>query len=234
MVKLMKHSQGNCYALHDIRHNGENVELTSFKRACVLVPHPDDEAIGCGGLIAALTASGCEVHTILASNGSGGPDAPFNASAIRLKEFEKSVGILGAQEYERLLLEDSMLSKHREIMLKMLKEHILRLQPDLLITPWSGDPHPDHNALAMCTEELTAAFGLAIIEYEVWAPLKPTHALDITDFISIKEKAIQAHVTALRFGNYLNAAIGLAKYRTLLLPFHSENRKYVEAFRYKA
>ena len=45
------------------------------KSAIVLAPHPDDEVLGCGGLIAATLAAGAEVQLVIVSDGAQGGDA---------------------------------------------------------------------------------------------------------------------------------------------------------------
>lgn len=225
----MPHSTEPKYTLQGL-NGSPNISLSSFRRALVLVPHPDDEAIGCGGLISALVKTGCDVLTLLVSDGSGGPDAPFNASTARLDEFKQSIGILGAQELNRLMLEDSNLVAYETALREQIKKHILKCTPDLIIAPWLGDSHPDHSVIAVCSSELSNELDLSLIAYEVWTPLKPTHALDITAVSKEKRKAIQAHKTALLFGNYVAASMGLAQYRSLLLPFQNNFDIYAEAF----
>jgi LmbE family N-acetylglucosaminyl deacetylase len=225
----MPHSTEAKYTLQGL-NGSPNISLSSFHRALVLVPHPDDEAIGCGGLISALVKEGCDVFTLLVSDGSGGPDAPFNASNVRLDEFQRSIEILGAQELNRLMLEDSNLVTHKIVLREQIKKHILQCSPDLIIAPWLGDSHPDHSVIGVCASDLSKELDLSLIAYEVWTPLKPTHALDITPVSKKKREAIQAHKTALRFGNYVNASMGLAQYRSLLLPFQNNLDVYAEVF----
>jgi len=225
----MPHSTVVKYTLQGLA-GSPNISLSSFQRALVLVPHPDDEAIGCGGLISSLVKAGCEVLTLLVSDGSGGPGAPFNASATRLNEFKQSIGILGGQELNRLMLEDSNLVAYKITLREQIKKHILQCTPDLIIAPWLGDSHPDHSVIGVCASDLSDELNLSLIAYEVWTPLKPTHALNITVVSKEKRKAIQAHKTALLFGNYVNASMGLAQYRSLLLPFQNNVDIYAEAF----
>mgnify|MGYP001141634875 CR=1 FL=1 len=49
----------------------------------VIASHPDDEVLGCGGLLARLTAAGTSVRVVFLSDGSGGeePGADRAASA---------------------------------------------------------------------------------------------------------------------------------------------------------
>ncbi|WP_449369647.1 PIG-L deacetylase family protein [Thiomonas sp.] len=208
-----------------------DLPLSRYRRALVAVPHPDDEAIGCGGLIACLAAQGCDVQLLLATDGSGGPDAPFNAVEIRVAEYARSAAILGARERARLMLPDSALRRNFVQLKRQTASHVRDFAPDLLIAPAIDDPHPDHAALASCMAALAFDLALPLITYEVWAPIQATHVLDIAPYLESKRQAIQVHQTALRFGNYLRAALGLAEYRSLLLPFRPGVDLYAEAYK---
>ena len=53
------------------------VDLTGSAAVLVVAPHPDDETLGAGGLIAAAADAGLPVHVVLVSLGEGShPDSP--------------------------------------------------------------------------------------------------------------------------------------------------------------
>ncbi len=52
--------------------------------------------------------------------------------------------------------------------------------------------------------------------------------VDITQTLETKKAALQCHETALHYGNYLEAMLGLNAYRALYLP--SDQRRWAEAF----
>jgi LmbE family N-acetylglucosaminyl deacetylase len=58
--------------------------LTGEGGVLVLVAHPDDEALLCGGTIAALCAGGCSVQVVCFSDGGQGRDAAFSAACGEL------------------------------------------------------------------------------------------------------------------------------------------------------
>lgn len=218
--------------LHSLDHGvTPDIPLSGYRSALVAVPHPDDEAIGCGGLIACLAAQGCDVQLLLATDGSGGPDAPFNAVEIRAAEYAKSAAILRARERARLMFPDAALWRNFDQLTLQAAAHVREFAPDLLIAPAIEDLHPDHAALASCMAALARDMALPLITYEVWAPIQATHVLDIAPYLGTKIRAIQAHQTALQFGNYLRAALGLAEYRSLLLPYRRSVDLYAEAYK---
>jgi LmbE family N-acetylglucosaminyl deacetylase len=65
--------------------------------------------------------------------------------------------------------------------------------------------------------------------FEIWSPLPASHVLDITNLMDVKMQALKAHETALRFGNYLEAMMGLAAYRGINLPYRG-TPSYAEAY----
>ena len=88
----------------------EHLSLPAGHLLCVVAPHPDDESIGCGGLIALWSAAGRPVQVVFLTKGESGsrkvrdprlPQAEREASAralreIRSAEAEAALDILGA------------------------------------------------------------------------------------------------------------------------------------------
>lgn len=87
----------------------EMPEPVSSDRILVVAPHPDDETLGCGGLIEQAVAAGADVHVILMTNGDaselaailGEREFPLNARAYldlgkrRQEESLKALALLG-------------------------------------------------------------------------------------------------------------------------------------------
>ena len=53
------------------------------ERLLVLAPHPDDEVIGCGGLVALHLRDGRKVHVVVATDGAQAGDAAQRESESR-------------------------------------------------------------------------------------------------------------------------------------------------------
>jgi LmbE family N-acetylglucosaminyl deacetylase len=78
------------------------LELDSVGSALVIAPHPDDESIGCGGLIALLRRRNAKVWVCIATDGAGShPNSPSvpprQLAAIRGREAIAALGILGVK-----------------------------------------------------------------------------------------------------------------------------------------
>ena len=65
------------------------------KRLAIIVAHPDDEALGCGGTILKMKKYGAEIHLLVLSQGFGSRIySTMNAGEIRNKGFEKALNFL--------------------------------------------------------------------------------------------------------------------------------------------
>ncbi|MDB5818987.1 MAG: family deacetylase [Rhizobacter sp.] len=168
-----------------------------FLEACgptlVIAPHPDDESIGCGGLIARLRAAEVPVHVVLMSDGAmSHPHSElFDAAArrsLREAEMRHALELLGvARGHLRTLgLPDGDVPARSSAASESagsgpcdfrftqavtdLHALIFELAPTTIVMPWRRDPHPDHRA---CWSIATAAcLELEAVprtlEYLVW------------------------------------------------------------------
>lgn len=204
------------------------LDLAGARRALVIAPHPDDETLGCGGTLARLAPT-CDIHVLLVTNGDGGGGLPPETSAVRKQEMAAAVRTLGiANDVLHLdepdgRFDDSM--SFREALAAIVQ----RLQPDWVFLPWLGDSHPDHSRISRASSEVLRRSGVEqVLYYETWNPVPATHVVDITPVLETKKAAVLCHATALKYGNYLDAMLGLNAYRALYLP--PGERRWAEAF----
>src|SRR5207253_7141074 len=114
------------------------------ERLLVLAPHPDDEAIGCGGLVAQHLREGRKVRVVIATSGAEAGDA-----AAREEESRRGLGLLGeGVDLELYRLPDRHLGQHSEELLAKLHNTMLGFAPDLIAVPSPIEIHPDHLALS--------------------------------------------------------------------------------------
>lgn len=184
----------------------------------VVAPHPDDESLGCGGLIAASVRSGERVHTVFVTD--GGASHRNSASwtrtqlaARREEEALEALKRLGAERSARsfLRLPDADMPSPNSSAYMVAKAHltsILRhLSPALVIVPWRRDPHCDHrDSWALVMDSLSAAdHSCEILEYAIWLDElglqedrpRPSEmerlSFDISDVMDAKRHAVRAH-----------------------------------------
>jgi LmbE family N-acetylglucosaminyl deacetylase len=199
------------------------------ERLLVLAPHPDDEVIGCGGLVALHLREGRKVHVVVATDGAQAGDA-----AQRDSESRAALASLGNATIEFLRFPDRNLADARELDVRTAA--ILReWKPDLIAVPSPLEIHPDHVALSRAFCDLIARDAslfadLAVARvafYEVSAPLRPNVLLDITSVADAKYAAIAAHASQSAIRDYTSYARGLNTWRTMTLPPHV---KFAEAY----
>ena len=196
--------------------------LTSAERIFIVAPHPDDETLGCGGLIASTVERGGSVFTLFVTDGGASHPESSAWSRRRLvterqKEAEEALGILGAGDQPRafLRLRDTEIPKPDTPQWQPLVASVIKLlvefDPDLIVLPWRRDPHCDHRD---AHELMTAALDLAgspaeCIEYAIWLDelgaeedFPVSGEVDRIEFPigqhqALKEAALKAHATQL-------------------------------------
>ncbi|WP_373516261.1 PIG-L deacetylase family protein, partial [Pricia sp.] len=123
----------------------------------VLAPHPDDESLGCGGLIALLRESGNSVTVIFVTSGSASHSSITHPASIlsKMRELEaiRACSVLGVRikDIHFLRAPDSKLGGLRETALSLLAEEITGVYErgyfSAIALPWRRDPHPDHQVV---------------------------------------------------------------------------------------
>lgn len=173
-----------------------------------LLAHPDDEAVAAGGTIRLLANQGNEVIVVLATKGEAG-----EGQADRLKEFERSCGILGITKTEVLNFKDGEINN--KIVWGGLElafiDAIEKYQPDAVITfdhsGWYF--HLDHVGVSIAAlravQRAKHKVGTLLFTlfhppgikikwpYVYQQPLPVTHMVEVKSVIKKKIQAIKAH-----------------------------------------
>lgn len=225
--RLMRKSK---YSAEPLCPLPQRINIENFGKVQIFVPHPDDESIGCGGLLALLAQQGCDIQAVLVTDGSGAGELPDTAKSERHAEFIAALHTLGINNYRFLDFPDGEV-QHSEELRAALSGSIKEFKPDSLLMPSVLDLHRDHRVIAheLLNESKKISCIRQVVQYEIWCPLPITHIIDITGVANIKWQAINQHKTALKYGEYLTASEGLARYRALLLgPFG--NPQFAEGY----
>lgn len=179
-------------------------------RTVVLAPHPDDESLGCGGLLALLAQAGCQPHVVVVTDGAQSHPGsaaypPARLRALREEEAREAARHLGCT-IGFLRQPDCGLPSpgHPAFdgVARRLAEAISEHDPDTLVVPWRRDPHCDHEAVwsLACAGRPPGARWL---EYPVWAWTDASSApranearawrLDVSPVLDSKRRAVAAH-----------------------------------------
>ncbi|MET4076424.1 PIG-L deacetylase family protein [Hymenobacter sp. UYCo722] len=222
----------------------------------VVAPHPDDEALGCGGLLALLHRAGQPTAAVLVSDGSmSHPNSetfsPNARRAVREAEFHHALTILGADATEPLLLHlpDSRVPDTADepgfvTAVEQLRAFLGQQRAATVLIPWRRDPHPDHRATAALVQAALAGLPQPPrrLEYVVWAWERaapedlPTAAdavlgfrLDIGPVMSQKQRAIAAHRSQVAPGVFTDDPGGFLLSPEMLAHFAAPYEVYFEA-----
>lgn len=196
--------------------------LAAFPSETVLVvaPHPDDESLGCGGLIARLARTGSAFCFVFVTDGGAShlgsrawPSERLAArrrdealEALRRLNVEDALTIFLALPDSAMPARDSPAWKEA---VAQLAETITEFSPVLALLPWRRDPHCDHRGSWRLTKDglKRANAHPTTLEYSIWLDefgededrprndeARPV-VFNIAAVLGAKRAAIAAHIT---------------------------------------
>jgi LmbE family N-acetylglucosaminyl deacetylase len=143
-------------------------------RAVVVAPHPDDEVLGVGGILALLAAAGVSVVIVAVSDGEASHPhsptiTPAQLAGTRRAEQHLALARLGLKgaPVHRCGLPDGLLQRYEadlaDTLTGLLDEHTWCL------TTWAHDGHPDHEAAGRSAAAAAGRTGARLLSFPVWA-----------------------------------------------------------------
>jgi len=192
-----------------------------MNKVLIIAAHPDDEVLGCAGLIAKFTSAGSLTRVCFLGEGITARYLPdqFNnesvQSEIRTRKDNalKSLRILGVPQNEIYFSERYCCRFDQIPLIDLIKEiefHIHEFKPSHLLSHSAYDANIDHclthKALISATRPINLSFLKKIMAFEVLSSTEwnPTHAFqpncfyDITDYIDLKIEALAAYDNEMR------------------------------------
>ena len=181
----------------------------------VVAPHPDDESLACGGLIADACRQGVRGKVVIVSDGAGShPNSkaypPDRLGFLREEEARQAGAELGLKPEEMLFLgrPDRFVpykGEDAERAIGIIAGCVTEIGAGSLFVSWRRDPHCDHEASYAIAREVQRRVGkVRLFEYVVWGhTLPPSTEVDpirsgfriSTDQAAMEKKrrAIAAH-----------------------------------------
>ena len=149
-----------------------------MKRAIIVAAHPDDEVLGCGGVISKYRAMNVEFMVVFVGEGSTcrfetlAGEAPLLAIQQRSGFAEKALGSLGVKEFEFHDLPCGRLDQVPIISInKIIEKAIFAFKPDTVFTHSPSDVNNDHkivfNSTLMATRPGAQNHVARLLCYEV-------------------------------------------------------------------
>ena len=187
-----------------------------MKKILVIVAHPDDEVLGCGGTIAKLIDQSCRVKVIFLSDGESSrlQKVSKKKNNYRKNCAKKAMRILGVKDFSFDNLPDNEFDKISLLTItKKIEKEIKKFNPDTVLTHHNGDLNIDHQitskaVLTACRPKIKNNVKL-ILFFEILSSTEwnivskkyffnPNWYEDITKYINIKIRAIKCYKKELR------------------------------------
>ena len=210
-----------------------------MRRILVIAPHPDDEAIGCGGALCRHVAQGDEVQVVFLTSGEKGGHGRPEAETIRVREREArdAAKILGLRHLEFWHEVDGAVRATRPAVAR-LRAKLSKFRPQTIYVTHDREMHPDHRGAARLLKlslqaagrkKRSPAWTTTVLMFEVWTPIqKLDEIVDITPYLEQKLAAVRAYRSQCAVVGFVAAVRGLNRYRG---EFHSwPGGDYAEVF----
>jgi LmbE family N-acetylglucosaminyl deacetylase len=182
----------------------------------VIAPHPDDESLGCGALIAAAASEKRPIRIIVVTDGAASHPkskqySPQRLRAQREEESRAGVTALGVEpEFVRFLAlpdgaaPDSGLAADAAV--EAIVEEAHKARAASLFVTWRNDAHADHQAVYKLARRAQKKLnGTRLFEYSIWGrdlpravdlPTGPSGwRFSVATFRSRKEASIACYPT---------------------------------------
>lgn len=184
-------------------------------RALILAPHPDDESLGCGGLIAEACAQGEPPILVILTDGAGShPNSasypPERLRTVREAETLAAVACLGLTEERVIFLRtpDTLAPSTGPELIELASRvaGLIRVEGcKTVLASWQHDPHCDHVAAHRIAAGAAQMTGVTHRAYPVWGLTLPSDGelpgvpsggrLDVNKHLDAKRRAIRSHTS---------------------------------------
>jgi LmbE family N-acetylglucosaminyl deacetylase len=190
--------------------------LPDTARLVVLAPHPDDEVLACGALLALHAARGGESLIVAVTDGEASHrevQARWvdETTLAQTRRAERAQGLqqldLSAEHITCLHLPDGDVARFER---ELARRVTALLRPaDVIVSPWRLDGHPDHDACGRAAARVSAHTGRPLWEAPVWmwhwarpndarVPWMRLQAMAVSDAArACKQAALAAHTSQL-------------------------------------
>ena len=172
----------------------------------IAAPHPDDEAIGCGGTLLKHRVLGDTLHWLIFTEMAGAPGYSAARCAARETEIAEVAKHFGMASVHRLGFPTAGLDQvPLGEMVGRIADIFREVTPETVYVPFPGDAHSDHRiayeCVTACTKWFRAASVRRILAYEALSEtditprpggpvFQPTVYEDITAYLDGKIAAL--------------------------------------------
>lgn len=189
------------------------ISIAEMGAILVVAPHPDDETLGCGGLIAMCARVQQPVFILAMTNGEashpGDQAWRRKLGQIRQQEQLNALRVLGIRNPNVISLAladggvNQLNGEHRTEVSAFIKAGMKARSIETLFVPAIDDCHGDHQATARLLADIVLNCPVKyVFGYQIWPPaMRPAqvssnemaYTLDISNVLALKIQAIQEH-----------------------------------------
>jgi len=188
----------------------------------IIAPHPDDEVLGCGGLISKVKAEGGKVHVLCFTVGNIKQYGGHSNSEKRIKEMKKVMKYLKIDSFNLALPGDNYHLKLDKVPQKDLiniiekgEVSISTIKPNIICIPFINSTNQDHVAVAKASftacrpvKDIRKNISQIVLSYEQpetnWTRKRfhPNFFVDINKNLKTKQKALTMYSSQVRSKNH--------------------------------
>jgi len=193
--------------------------ILSKKSLLVIAPHPDDEILGCGGLIAKIKDLKGRVYIIMFAVGNVKQFGGESRTDKRRREVRNVMEFMKIDGYEIIYTDDNIHLKLDILPRKELidiieykaKFSIANINPDIIAIPSLACQNQDHEAVfhasfTACRPRVKEGLNNApmVLVYEqpdiLWTSrgFRPNFYVDISNYLNIKLRALSLYSSQMR------------------------------------
>ena len=187
------------------------------QRVLVVAPHPDDEVLGCGGLMSRIRENGGEVHVLIMTVGDTRQYGGTSVATVRLRELKEAMKYLRIDDFNVALKGASHLKLDTLPQRTLIDEvetgkvSIASVDPTIVCIPYLHSTNQDH--VAVSTAAFTACRPVGstvkrtpqiVLSYEqpelLWSRrrFQPNFYIDISDHLDRKIRSLGIYRTQMR------------------------------------
>ncbi|MCQ9165994.1 MULTISPECIES: bifunctional PIG-L family deacetylase/class I SAM-dependent methyltransferase [unclassified Arthrobacter] len=192
---------------------GLAIDWAEVPKLVVLAAHPDDETLGAAGLLQHAAAHQVPIEVLVATWGENShPHSPTHTpedlAAVRAVELRKALAAVAPAAVHRFLdIPDGGVHAQRKALESEIIAAVSGSHGTLIVAPWSGDGHTDHDAAGSAAARAARATNSLLLEYPIWlwhwgtpahgqVPWPALRRLDLTrQQQAAKAAAIQGHTS---------------------------------------
>lgn len=192
------------------------------QKVLVIAPHPDDEVLGCGGLISKVKKEGGKVHVLCFTVGNIKQYGGYSNTEKRIKEMNKVMRYLKVDSFNLALAGDEYHLKLDKVPQKKLiniiekgEVSISTVTPNIVCIPFIGSTNQDHVAVAKASftacrpvKDARKNISQIVLSYEQpetnWTRKRfhPNFFVDISRDLKTKQKALSLYSSQVRSKNH--------------------------------